>query len=203
MNIQDFVKDLSNTNISGSVYNQYKNKIRCKNLQLYLKEMKQIKPKYILIGEAPGYQGCRLTGVPFTSEFILLNGVNKLNLFGKSKGYKKTQEKALIQKEKTALILWETLTEINKIPLLWNAFPFHPFKHGNPNSNRKPLKNELLIGERFLRDLINLFNIKNIIAVGNTSKIVLDDLGLNAIKVRHPSHGGKSEFKKQLTKLLN
>ena len=189
MNIQGFVKDLSNTNISGSVYNQYKNKIRCKNLQLYLKEMKQVKPIYILVGEAPGYQGCRLTGVPFTSEFILLNGVDKLNLFGEGKGYKKTQEQDLIQKEKTASILWETLIEIDKIPLLWNAFPFHPFKHGNPNSNRKPLKNELLIGEKFLRNLINLFSIKNIIAVGNTSKIALDDFGLNAIKVRHPSHG--------------
>lgn len=30
--------------------------------------------KFILVGEAPGYQGCRYSGVAFTSESLILNG---------------------------------------------------------------------------------------------------------------------------------
>lgn len=31
-------------------------------------------PEYLLIGEAPGYQGCRFSGVPFASEALVLEG---------------------------------------------------------------------------------------------------------------------------------
>ncbi len=202
MGINNFIKSLSTEKVNDFVYNQYKNKIRCNNLRLYLEELKQIKPKYLLVGEAAGYQGCRLSGVPFTSELILLNGINKLNTFGKDKGYQKTKEQEVIQKEKTATMLWEVLTEINELPLLWNAFPFHPFKNDNKNSNRTPTKEELLQGEKFLKSLINLFDIKNIIAVGNVAEVTLNNLGYKTNKIRHPAYGGKSKFKKQLIKIL-
>ena len=44
------------------------NAVRRKNLELYLSDLASRKPTVLLIGEAPGYQGSRLTGVPFTSE---------------------------------------------------------------------------------------------------------------------------------------
>jgi len=76
--IFEFVEKLASSKTTGNVLNHYSpdipdNLIRRENLLLYLKYMKEIKPEVILIGEAPGYHGCRLTGVPFTSEFILLN----------------------------------------------------------------------------------------------------------------------------------
>ncbi len=48
------------------------NEIRRRNLRLYLSEMAQYNPEVLLIGEAPGHLGCLLTGIPFTSEFLLL-----------------------------------------------------------------------------------------------------------------------------------
>ena len=46
---------------------------RCRreNLKLYLEKMKKLNPSFLLLGEAPGYKGCRLTGIPFSSEKIL------------------------------------------------------------------------------------------------------------------------------------
>src|SRR5882757_784285 len=32
------------------------------------------KPQYILVGEAPGYQGCKVSGIPFTSERLMMEG---------------------------------------------------------------------------------------------------------------------------------
>jgi len=94
--------------------------------------MSQIKPEVMLVGEAPGYHGCRFTGVPFTSEYILINGIGKDSIFGKDKGYMKTRESAITKREQTATIVWETMINHDFLPLMWNAFPFHPYKQGNP-----------------------------------------------------------------------
>jgi uracil-DNA glycosylase len=41
------------------------------NLKTYLQLLAQQRPTHLLIGEAPGYRGCRLTGIPFVSPHIL------------------------------------------------------------------------------------------------------------------------------------
>ena len=105
-NINEFIRELSNFKTNDNVHNQYENKIRQNNLKLYLEEIKKLNTKFLLVGEAAGYQGCRLSGIPFTSELILLNGIDKLNIFGKEKGYRKTNEQEIIQKEKSATMVW-------------------------------------------------------------------------------------------------
>ncbi len=166
------------------------------NLDRYLAHMMTLQPEVILVGEAPGYNGCRLTGIPFTSEDIVFKGVCDGKLFGSHNGYKASAIKA--QKEQSASAMWSVLQEYDSVPLLWNAFPFHPYKPGNPFSNRKPNAKELHIGKAYLFTLMKLFPIKKVIAVGNVASQSLKKMGIEHHKVRHPSYGGKALFKEQL-----
>lgn len=43
------------------------NALRRHNLEIYLQEMLDRRPKVLLVGEAPGFRGMRITGVPFTN----------------------------------------------------------------------------------------------------------------------------------------
>src|SRR5437588_13067176 len=91
--ISEFVERLGRAEVGESACNQYAfcepaNCTRRGNLELYLREMSARGPGVMLVGEAPGYKGCRLTGVPFTSETILLAGVEGLRFLGRERGYR-------------------------------------------------------------------------------------------------------------------
>lgn len=196
---KDFIEQLATIEVTPNVYNQYsyaceENSIRRNNLLIYLKQMYALKPKVILVGEAPGYRGCRLTGVPFTSEHLLMNNMNGLELFGRNNGYRLAVEKEKVLKEATATIIWNTLIENNIMALAWNAFPFHPHKKDHGESNRTPLKKELLLGEKPLLQMIEMFGIEQVVAVGNKAEESLKGLGIHCSKVRHPAQGGKNDF---------
>jgi len=126
----------------------------------------------------------------------VLNGLDKLDLFGESRGYRKTNESQKIMKEASASILWEILLTTSTLPLIWNAFPLHPLQGANEQSNRKPTRGELIVGSEFLQQLIQVFEIKTIVAVGNTAQATLNFMGIASSKVRHPSYGGKTQFSK-------
>lgn len=197
--LECFVRELAETKTTPNVYNQYdynneENKIRRNNLLIYLKNMYKKNPKIMLVGEAPGYRGCRLTGVPFTSEHLLINNIPGLTLFGREAGYQLAAQKDKLLNEATATIIWETMLQNDILPLGWNAFPFHPHKAGDGQSNRAPIKNELIIGERSLLAMLEMFDIRHIVAVGNKAEETLKKLGIEAHKVRHPAQGGKNEF---------
>ena len=100
------------------------------------------------------------------------------------------------QKENSAGIIWSAIQarKDGKIPLMWNAYPFHPVGEKGTSSNRKPNKAELRVGKSYLEELIDIFEMEkqNIYAVGRVAQSQLGYLG--AVKyIRHPSHGGKAE----------
>lgn len=205
--IRNFIEELAVTEVTANVYNQYSyadmgNAVKRENLYIYLNQMYRLKPEILLVGEAPGYRGSRLTGVPFTSEHLLMHDMEGLNLFGEKAGYRVTSYKDKLLKEATATIIWETLLKNNVIPLAWNAFPFHPHLEKRPESNRTPLKNELKIGERPLLKMIEIFNIKRVVAVGNKAEQSLKKLEICCHKVRHPAQGGKNEFAEGISQIL-
>lgn len=197
--LKNFIEELAMTKVTPNVYNQYsyeaeENEVRRHNLLVYLKQMYKLKPQIIMVGEAPGYRGCRLTGVPFTSEQLLMNNMPGLKLFGRAAGYRLAVEKDKLWKEATATIIWETLLSYDITALAWNAFPFHPHQKDDEESNRAPLKQELIIGEKPLLQLLELFGVKKVIAVGGKAEQTLTKLNISCHKVRHPAQGGKNEF---------
>lgn len=200
--ITNFVENLANYKVGDNVTNIYdytnkNNELRRENLRLYLQSRIQNKPQFLLVGEAPGYRGCRLTGIPFTSEYIIFK--ENFQLFSNNK-YKKTDEYPKYRKEPTATMMWGVFKEFNFYPLLWNAFPFHPHKKDNSNSNRPPTNLELEKGMSFLSELIEIFAIdkNSIIAVGKNADDLLKRNNFVCKYARHPANGGKSDFIRDL-----
>lgn len=171
------------------------------NLQIYLQQLREMQPALMLVGEAPGYNGCRLTGVPFSSQALLAQGVLEGRLFGTGRGYRIPRPPFV--REQSAGIVWEVLERHDTPALCWNAFCFHPHQPGNPDSNRKPGVAEIETAAPFLRDLIALFpSVTTIVAVGNSAEHALSRLGIAHTKVRHPAHGGKPQFVAGMDALL-
>jgi uracil-DNA glycosylase len=183
-----FIAALASVRLSDDAFNQYTDPIRRRNLRRYLEALDEITPDTMLIGEAPSYRGGRLTGIPFTSERIMLSGILP------GSGYRKATPGPEMSTEASATMVWSAIRKVDPLPLLWNAFPFHPFVRGNARSNRLPNMRELLIGQDFIRMLMRLFGFRRIVAVGNRASHSLSRMNIAHERIRHPSQGGKQKF---------
>lgn len=187
--------------------------IRREQLKAYLSE-RIGKARYILMGEALGYQGGHFTGIAMTSERIILGchkdkGVGSEDVFStlSPRRTSRPEIKADGFTEPTATIVWGTLLKEGLDPrefVIWNSFAWHPY---NPSkgllSNRRPVEEELNKGEFALREFFSLFPDSLIIAVGNVAGERLEALGIDFIKVRHPANGGAGKFRQQLGGILD
>jgi uracil-DNA glycosylase len=206
--VSDFVERLAAAVTGPACTNFFDHSVpgnarRRRNLELYLEEMLDRSPAVLLVGEAPGFRGMRMTGVPFTNRSILEGPANSFGLFGPGKGYVLPPDGAGVAAEPTATVMWQVLAELEFLPLLWSAFPWHPHLPGQPLSNRTPTPAETALGVPFWQALVDLFEIQSVVAVGNVAHQSLQRIGLEVPKVRHPSHGGRSSFKRGLEQLLS
>ena len=184
---------------------------RLNNLRTYMGE--RLDAQYLLVAEALGYQGGHFTGIPMTSERILLGhmsakGILPTHVCNSPLG--RTSRVNLQRNgfnEPTATIVWEKLIAEDldtRNFVFWNAFPWHPFKDPNKIlSNRTPNSTEILEGAVPLRTLIQAIKFKKIIALGNKAGDLLQGIGINAEKVRHPAYGGANQFREQILKALD
>ena len=167
----------------------HESEIRRNNLKVYLNKMKTLNPKYLILGEAPGYKGCRLSGIAFTSEKVLSK-----NDFFKNELIQFINDKHNYESEISATIVWSEISKLIDKPLIWNIFPFHPHSTNDTKTNRTPTKIELEEGKSFLNDLLEIFEIKKIIALGRKPESQLEKIGLPFSYIRHPANGGKNDF---------
>jgi uracil-DNA glycosylase family 4 len=147
----------------GETYNQYAaSRARRDRLVSYLESRREA--EVVLVGEAAGYRGARVSGLPFTSE-------RQLTGAGPA--------------EATATIVHRVLARlgVEEDVLLWNVVPTHP---GSETSNRRPTRAEVEAASPFLDELTRG---RTAIAVG-----LLAAAALEAPYVRHPSHGGAAAF---------
>jgi uracil-DNA glycosylase family 4 len=157
----------------GDTFNQYAcSAARRKRLSDYLS--RQAGARLLLVGEAAGYRGARVSGVPFTSE-------RQLTGAGPA--------------ESTATIVHRVLAElgIEDDVLLWNVVPTHPHCPDEPASNRRPRAEEVAASRPFLEELARS---RQVVAVGRVAEAALDIEG-----IRHPSHGGAAAFRDGLARL--
>jgi len=159
----DLVDRLARARI-GETFNQYAGSPHLRErLGSYLEARREA--GVVLVGEAAGYRGARVSGIPFTSE-------RQLTGSGPA--------------EATATIVHRVLAElgIEDEVLLWNVVPTHP---GSETSNRRPTREEVEAASPFLAELTR--GRTAIAAVGRLAAASLD-----APYVRHPSHGGAAAF---------
>lgn len=207
--IDKLITSLAEAETASDAYNEYapeypNNAIRRANLKLYLSAMAERMPDTLMVMEAPGYRGCRLTGVPVTSRKIMLEGVPEVDMFGEDKGFQNVDEAGFerVYGEQSATIVWGTLANLGVVPFIWNTFPFHPYKKDQPLTNRKPRKPETRLGGEILQQVIDLWRFKQIIAIGNVAYDTMTGLDIPCVKVRHPAQGGKNDFVAGLTAIL-
>lgn len=159
-------------------------------------------PHYLLIGEAPGYQGCHFSGVPFTNEKLILDGkVPRVEWSARITRREKPWS------EPSATIVWGMLRELGiaRDVVMWNAFAWHPHKPGEPMSNRAPTKPELASGANVLRAVVDYFTGTGakVVAIGRVAEAILRRLEVRVNGcVRHPSMGGANEFRDGLAQLI-
>jgi uracil-DNA glycosylase len=170
----DFVKELASARI-GRTHNQYADSpLRRGRLSDYL-EVKG-DAAILLVGEAAGFRGARVSGIAFTSE-RQLTGTGPTEI--------------------SATIVHRTLAElgIERDVMLWNLVPTHPHRPCEPLSNRAPTSAEIDAARPFLNELARG---RRVIAVGR-----LAERALRAPYVRHPSHGGAIGFRETLVACLS
>jgi uracil-DNA glycosylase len=164
-----FVARLADAAI-GDTFNFYRDgersEVRCERLARYLDDLQGA--SFLLVGEAAGYRGARVSGVPFTSE---------RQLTGRDPA------------EASATIVHRVLAELEleEDVLLWNLVPTHPHLPGRPRTNRRPTRGEIAAGRPFLFELARG---RRVVPVGR-----LAHAALGGAYVRHPSHGGAAAFR--------
>ena len=159
----------------GATFNQYRDSpLRRRRLAAYLQTRRDA--AVVLVGEAAGYRGARISGIPFTSE-------RQISGTGPA--------------EATATIVHRVLAELGLEDhvVLWNVVPTHPHRVGDPRTNRPPTREEIEAAMPFLETVAAR---RRVIAVGRVAQRAID-----ARYVRHPSHGGLAEFRSGLLAALS
>jgi hypothetical protein len=167
----------------------------------------------LLLAEAMGYQGGHFTGIPMTSERMLLGkmkdrGICPGHVLASARPQRTSRPDLKPDgfSEPTATIVWGEIIKTGdpRDFILWNAFPWHPYDFATGSlSNRPPTPAELTTGIAPLVALLNITRVKSIATLGIAAKSLADILGIEAHHLRHPASGGAPLFREEFAQYIS
>ena len=147
----------------------------------------------LLLGEAPGWRGMTVTGVPFTSVREVEAGVLP--------GLELPPEPQAPW-EASSRVFWEAMGQLARpAPAVVAGLPAPPVRGRPPQTNRTPRSSEVRAGGPVAVELIRALGIEVVVAVGRKAQGALAEAGIEAPAVRHPAQGGARMFTDQLLAL--
>ncbi len=177
-------------------------RIRRGNLHRYLSLVAAGPPPFMLLGEAPGYRGSTVTGVPLMSarEATARPGLLTGDSAGDGFVVPATTTPGW---ESTSGAVWRALGERKgPVPLMWSTYPHHPFLGEDRATNRRPRPDEIRAGIRIALQLAELIGVDTFVAMGRVAERALAAHNKVAIPVRHPAQGGARIFADQMREIL-
>ena len=177
---------------SESLDNIYHEPLRQRNLIRWLGRAESEEPTTLFIGEAPGRYGAAITGVPFTSvENLKMLDIHYQSAFTEDCHFEIPDCEGLKTKESTSTIFWQCVSNLlsgHPLVMAWNVVPFWPV------DNRMPNAAEIKFGSKWLREIVEMYPRLVVVAVGKLAETALEEIGIEHVSVRHPAHGGKTDF---------
>jgi len=201
-----FVRDLARISLEN-VFNPYSDTCpihdrsdgaatRRKNLRTYLEAALALGVDTVWMGRDLGYRGGRRTGLALTDE-CHLSDLQKL--FPGASLSRATRGTAIA--ERTAAEIWAAMRRVQKPPLLWNVFPFHPHDSASPMTNRRFTASELRAVTELNGALFAWLGVKKIVSIGQDAAQYAGQFGVEVQVVRHPSYGGVVEFRRGIAEV--
>lgn len=206
MNVAAFVRELGSVTMP-SVFNPYHDKcsvydrtdapsVRRKNLRSILNAARALEVDTIWMGRDLGYRGGRRTGLALTDERHL-NSMARA--YPGAVVHRSTHGPEVA--ERTAAEIWAVLMQLDRPPLLWNVFPFHPHDQNDPFTNRKFTRAELSLVDELNAALIDSLGIRHIVSIGQDAATYAEKFGVKVSCIRHPSYGGVADFRRGISEL--
>lgn len=204
-----FVEELSRMHFANT-FNPYSNRcivhdrvlapvIRSETLRAILEVAAVRGVDSIWLGRDLGYRGGRRTGLALTDDIHIDDHADR---------WRVSAERPTIgdlYRERTATVVWRVLSRIKLPVFLWNVFPLHPFKPGNPFSNRLHNNRERTAGIQILERLVVLLQPRRLVAIGSDAACAVRSLstGRDSECVRHPSYGGQAVFVSRMSEVYD
>lgn len=206
MTPRSFVAALASVRLTG-VFNPYIDRcsthdlvdgpaVRRRNLRGYLGAIEALGTDTIWMGRDLGYRGGRRTGLALTDE-------RHLEFFSSSYpgSTPSRATRGPLIAERTAAEIWAVLGLLERPPLLWNVFPFHPHEANDQFSNRRFTARELTTVNDLNHTLIKWLRIRRIICIGQDAATYAAGFGVDMDCIRHPSYGGVKDFRAGVKRL--